>query len=231
MKHTAICSLSHQTLPLRQLVPVEAIRPGLLEFIRSKYPDWAPAGYVSNQELNKLRHAYVQTLVATETNDVTQLEKAVLSSLNDDKLLTPQLNGDDDPPSTFGQRLADRVATFGGSWLFISAFGAILFSWIALNLFLALHARAFDPYPFILLNLVLSCLAAIQAPIIMMSQNRQEEKDRQRARNDYMINLKAEIEIRLLHEKMDHLIVQQMERLLEIQQVQLEMIEQLGRRP
>lgn len=129
-----------------------------------------------------------------------------------------------DAESTLGDRVADRVARFGGSWTFIGIFGVIILGWMALN---EESASPFDPYPFILLNLVLSCLAALQAPVIMMSQNRQEAKDRVRSEHDYKVNLKAELEIRHLHEKMDHLLKQQAQRLLEIQQIQIELLEEV----
>jgi uncharacterized membrane protein len=130
---------------------------------------------------------------------------------------------------TFGERLADKIAEFGGSWRFIIIFFVILSLWIAINS-LTLILKPFDPYPFILLNLILSCLASIQAPIIMMSQNRQEDKDRLRAEHDYRINLKAELEIRHLHEKIDHLLMNQWQRLLEIQEIQMELMEELARK-
>ena len=117
----------------------------------------------------------------------------------------------------------DNVAAFGGSWKFIIMFAVFIALWILANIYLLLD-KGFDPYPFILLNLILSCLAALQAPVIMMSQNRQEEKDRERAKKDYMINLKSELEIRMLHEKLDHLIMHQQEELIEIQKVQIEMM-------
>ena len=127
---------------------------------------------------------------------------------------------------TRGERLADQIAAFGGSWTFITLFFGILLGWIVLNLWF-LDNEGFDPFPFILLNLILSCLAAIQAPIIMMSQNRQEQKDRQRGEHDYKINLKAELEIKLLSEKIDHLLVHQSKKLLEIQEVQIDYLEDL----
>ncbi|MPT35470.1 MAG: DUF1003 domain-containing protein, partial [Flavobacterium sp.] len=120
-------------------------------------------------------------------------------------------------------RVADKVAEFGGSWTFIISFMFFLVAWIALNVFM-LANKGFDPYPFILLNLILSCIAALQAPVIMMSQNRQEEKDRERSKNDYMINLKSELEIRMLHEKIDHLILHQEQSMLEIQKIQIDMM-------
>ena len=127
--------------------------------------------------------------------------------------------------------MADRIADFGGSWTFILSFGGFILVWVVINT-IVLIARPFDPYPFILLNLFLSCLAAIQAPIIMMSQNRQELRDRLRSENDYRVNLKAELEIRHLHEKLDHLLQHQWERLIEIQQIQIELMNELtaGRR-
>ncbi|WP_266362755.1 DUF1003 domain-containing protein [Tellurirhabdus rosea] len=150
------------------------------------------------------------------------LNPLVRKALTDQTLLSPTLTDDDSPSLTPGERLADRVAEFGGSWTFIISFGLVLLAWISVNS-LVLRKAAFDPYPYILLNLILSCLAAIQAPIIMMSQNRQETKDRQRAQNDYLINLKAEVEIRQVQDRLDALSRQQ-EVLLDLlrqQQVQL----------
>lgn len=123
--------------------------------------------------------------------------------------------------------MADKIATFGGSWAFLICFGVFLLIWILINS-VALLWRPLDPYPFIFLNLLLSCLAAVQAPIIMMSQNRQEAKDRIRSEHDYQVNLKAELEIRHLHEKVDHLLSHQWERLVKIQELQLELLADLG---
>ena len=128
-----------------------------------------------------------------------------------------------------GQRAADAVAAFGGSWTFIGLFGATMFVWVLLNSFILLHYdKAFDPYPYILLNLVLSMLAAIQAPIILMSQNRQAEKDRLTAKHDYEVNLKAELEIMLLHEKLDVLREGQWNTLLDLQKEQLALLVRLS---
>jgi uncharacterized membrane protein len=134
-----------------------------------------------------------------------------------------------DAELTFGQRIADRVAAFGGSWPFIILFMAVLVSWIIVNSFLLIRlGSTFDPYPFILLNLVLSMLAAIQAPVIMMSQNRQSEKDRRSAQHDYEVNLKAELEIMALHEKLDMLREKQWNDLIELQQKQLDLLSRLS---
>jgi len=126
---------------------------------------------------------------------------------------------------TFGERLADRIAAFGGSWTFIGLFFAALLGWVALNT--GLRGKAFDPYPYILLNLFLSMLASLQAPIIMMSQNRQAAKDRLHAEHDYEVNLKAEIEIRTLHEKLDQLRDQKWTALVALQDEQIRMLERL----
>jgi uncharacterized membrane protein len=157
------------------------------------------------------------------------LEHEVLASLRDHETLATNIDAESDRERTFGERLADRIASFGGSWTFLILFGLFLVAWIVTNS-LVLYWRPVDPYPFILLNLVLSCLAAVQAPVIMMSQNRQEAKDRLRSEHDYQVNLKAELEIRHLHEKLDHLLSHQWERLVEIQQVQMPLLAELQRR-
>lgn len=158
------------------------------------------------------------------------LEQQVVKSLKEQELLSSNINAEFDRKLTFGGRLADRVADYGGSWRFIGIFMGVLLVWIVINS-IVLIQKPFDPYPFILLNLVLSCIAAIQAPIILMSQNRQEAKDRLRSEYDYRINLKAELEIRHLHEKIDHLLMNQWHRLLEIQEIQTELMEELARSP
>ncbi len=173
---------------------------------------------------------YVQQLLQTEDGQLAKLHSIVRASLEEESLLAHKLQQDSDQrKATYGERLADNVATFGGSWTFIISFGVVLLCWITLNS-LVLLQRAFDPYPYILLNLVLSCIAALQAPVIMMSQNRKEAKDRERAENDYLINLKSEIEIRHLHQKIDLSIVDQYRHLCDIQQKQLEILTELQTR-
>jgi uncharacterized membrane protein len=130
---------------------------------------------------------------------------------------------------TKGQKISDKVASFGGSWKFIILFGVILFLWILFNT-LTLKNLEFDPYPFILMNLILSCIAALQAPIIMMSQNRQEEKDRKRSENDYLINLKSELELRSLHQKVDLLLEEQIQLLIKSQAEQLQLLKKLQKK-
>jgi uncharacterized membrane protein len=153
----------------------------------------------------------------------------VVESLREHELLSENIDAEFEQKWTLGERMADRIATFGGSWSFLILFGVFLALWVGMNS-LVLVSRPLDPYPFIFLNLVLSCLAAIQAPVIMMSQNRQEAKDRLRSQHDYQVNLKAELEIRHLHEKVDHLLSHQWQRLMQIQELQLEMLSDLDRR-
>jgi uncharacterized membrane protein len=155
-------------------------------------------------------------------------EKEVALRLAERTPISRNVAKDFSEQSTFGQRVADRVTAFGGSWTFISIFGAVLFLWILLNFLLLIKSGStFDPYPYILLNLVLSMLAAIQAPIILMSQNREADKDRLSAEHDYEVNLKAELEIMALHEKVDMLREKQWSELISIQQDQLKLLSQL----
>jgi uncharacterized membrane protein len=177
--------------------------------------------------LMRTKTKYIQELLQTEDEHLKKLNEIVVQAIEQEKLMLQSIS-DDKEKLSFGQRTADKVARFGGSWKFIIWFGLVLLVWIIINLLLPGKER-WDPYPFILLNLLLSCLAAIQAPIIMMSQNRQEEKDRQRNENDYMVNLKAEIEIKTLHQKMDLLIQEQFKQLIETQAEQIKLLQSLVR--
>jgi len=169
----------------------------------------------------------IKSLFADEKMQLKKLEEIVEGSLNEERLLSSRLVSlENDPETSYGQKLADQVADFGGSWSFIMFFLGVITVWIALNL-LAVGFGKWDPYPFILLNLVLSCTAALQAPIIMMSQNRQEEKDRRRARGDFLINMKAEMEVRNLHGKIDLLLTEQMQSLFRVQEAQLELLNEI----
>src|SRR6476660_9761717 len=159
-------------------------------------------------------------------DDIPARERQIIERVAKRIAVSRNINQEHDQGLSFGDRLADRVASFGGSWTFIVIFGVALVAWVTLNTAI-LASRAFDPYPYILLNLFLSMIAAIQAPVIMMSQNRQAAKDRLQAAHDYEVNLKAEIEIHNLNSKMDQLLAHQWQRLLEIQQIQMEMMEEL----
>src|SRR5205809_3645332 len=205
------------------------VRPSLAEFIKSHRPNWDPHQFICFADLGAFRRDYVKHTLECEIGELTSLDQEVIESLREHEVLTENIEKQFERKLTFGEHLSDKIATFGGSWRFIILFGAVLLGWIALNAAL-LANRGFDPYPFILLNLILSCLPAIQAPIIMMSQNRAEARDRLRGEHEYKVNLKAELEIRHLHEKIDHLLRRQYNRLFEIQQIQIELLEELGRK-
>lgn len=222
-KEKTKCAITGQELPRRRLVNLETVRPALADRIRRDHPDLAADASVAQSEVSKYRTQYVEDLLRDETGDITDLERRVAESLANNETLASNVEEDFDERRTFGEAVSDHLASFGGSWIFILSFMLTLLGWIAYNFMRG--EQSFDPYPFILLNLVLSCLAALQAPIIMMSQKRQEAKDRLRSLNDYQVNLKAELEIRHLHEKMDHLISRQWQRLAEIQQLQLDTME------
>jgi uncharacterized membrane protein len=206
----------------------ELIRPSLLEFIKKKLPDLDSNGFICFDDLGEFRKDYIKEVLEDEIGELSALDQEVVESLEQHEILSSDIEKQFEKKLTFGERLSDQIASFGGSWRFIILFGVVLVLWIILNAALLLN-RGFDPYPFILLNLILSCLAAMQAPIIMMSQNRAELRDRLRSENDYKINLKAELEIRHLHEKIDHLLRRQYNRLFEIQQIQIELLEEISR--
>jgi uncharacterized membrane protein len=218
-----VCAISGKERLRRDLIPLEAIRPSLAERMRTDHPELGPDSLVSLPELSRYRTLYVEELLKAEHGELTELDRQVAESMATHETLAENVEEEFDDRRTLGERLSDRLASFGGSWVFIILFGVCLVVWTAYNLWVP-EAERFDPYPYILLNLFLSMLAAIQAPIIMMSQKRQESKDRLRSESDYRVNLKAELEIRHLHEKMDHLISRQWQRLAEIQQVQLEIM-------
>lgn len=224
-----VCFITHKHLPMHKLVSGASIRKSIFKLIKADYPDFEETHYISVQQLNLYRKKYLEQLVVNEVGELTELEQEVIRSINQQELLSTNIEEDLTENIPLGDRMADKIASFGGSWTFIMLFFSFLLVWMAINIYV-LTARPFDPYPFILLNLILSCLAAIQAPIIMMSQNRKEAKDRQRSEHDYKVNLKAELEIRLLHEKMDHLIVHQNQHLVEIQQIQIDLMEDILKR-
>ena len=206
------------------------IRPSIFQLIVADHPEFTEEDYITFSELAIYREKYIADFLQKEIGELTLLEKKVVDTLMDKSTISDKIEENTIGDSiTFGQRLADKVASFGGSWTFIISFGIFITIWILLNIFF-LQSKSFDPFPFILLNLILSCIAALQAPVIMMSQNRQEEKDRERSKKDYMINLKSELEIRILHEKIDHLMMHQQQDLIEIQEVQIDMMNDILKR-
>jgi len=225
---TFVSDLSRKTFPLSEKISAKTIQQPVLAVIKSSYPGFDEDKCCALTELNIYRQKYIANYLAKEVGEISEMEATVLEALKNKDTLSDKLS-DAETPLTFGQVTADRIAAFGGSWKFIFSFFAFLALWIFVNAYATLH-HVFDPYPFILLNLILSCVAALQAPLIMMSQNRQEEKDRERSKKDYMINLKSELEIRILHEKLDHLMIHQQHELIEIQKVQIEMMQDIMQR-
>ena len=221
----AASAISGRMYRKRQLLRIDSLRPSLAGRIRRDYPDLPANAKISFGELARYQMLYVEELLQQEHGEFSELDRQVAESIANQETIVENTEEEYDEQRTFGERLSDHLASFGGSWAFLISFFVVLAIWMAYNASRG-DAAAFDPYPFILLNLVLSCIAAIQAPVIMMSQKRQEEKDRQRSFNDYRVNLKAELEIRHLHEKIDYLISRQWQRLSEIQQVQIEMLHQ-----
>jgi len=226
---TFFSDLSDIEFPVSEKVSGKTIRKSILDLIQKDNPKFTSDNFLSTSELNNYREIYIESFLKKQIGSLTDLDQTVLDSLKDKTTLTDKLDGEELMVMTFGQRIADQVAAFGGSWTFIISFGLFLLIWICINIYW-LGNTGFDPYPFILLNLILSSLAAIQAPVIMMSQNRQEEKDRERGKKDYMINLKSEMEIRMLHEKIDHLILNEQQEVLEIHKVQIEMMNDILKR-
>lgn len=224
-----ISKLSNKEIRKGEAVRGQEIREGIYQLIQGDCPNFSPEDVISIDELNRYRRIYLTRLMEEERGELAKIDQDVMDAIRDNSILSETIREEGESQLTTGQRMADKIAAFGGSWTFIIAFFSFLIIWMIINVFVLIK-KPFDPYPFILLNLILSCLAAIQAPIIMMSQNRQEQKDRQRAEHDYKINLKSELEIRLLGEKMDHLLVHQNKKLLEIQEVQIDYLEDLMKR-
>ncbi len=222
-----VCCISKREFPSEELIPLSLIRPKVANLIREGHPELNDESTICQTELNRYRAEYVRRVLEADIGEISTLESEVVRSMKEHEILADNIDKQFDTTSTFGERLSDKIATFGGSWTFILSFGGFLVLWVAVNVLILRGDKSPDPYPFIFLNLILSCIAALQAPVIMMSQNRQEVKDRLRGENDYKINLKAELEIRHLHEKLDFLLKQQSQRLFEIQQIQLEQMEEL----
>lgn len=218
--------ISKEEIPDSESVSGYNIRESISKLISKDFPGFDGSSFISLNELNAYRKRYLSSLIAQESGELEVIDKEVMNAIHNNEILSENMAEEIEGHLTIGQKIADRIALFGGSWTFIISFFVLLFAWITINVWI-LSTKAFDPYPFILMNLILSCLAAIQAPIIMMSQNRQEQKDRMHSEHDYKINLKAELEIRLLHEKIDHLIDHHNKRLFEIQEIQTDYLEEL----
>ncbi len=229
IKDRNLCAVCGKTFLNRDLVPGIAVRDPIAKEILHDHPDWSPERFICRPDLATYRAKYVHFLLESEKGEITVLEQDVLDSIRDHDVIAKNVEAEFDQKWTFGERMADRIADFGGSWRFLILFGAFIVLWIAMNTYVLIRHPP-DPYPYILLNLLLSCLAAVQAPIIMMSQNRQEAKDRLRSQHDYQVNLKSELEIRHLHDKIDHLLSHQWDRLAQIQEIQLDLLSEIGKK-
>jgi uncharacterized membrane protein len=228
-QETFPCQVCGEHKKRNEVVPAGLIPESIAVLIRKEYPAWSRESYICSSDLNHFRTQYIREILEKEREELSSLEENIAQSMKDHELTAKNINIEFDRQLSFGDRVSDRLAGFAGSWTFITMFTAFLLVWIAMNT-LVLVLRPYDPYPFILLNLVLSALAAIQAPVIIMSQNRQEERDRMNAEHDYQVNLNAEMEIHQLHRKIDHLLINQGERLLEIQKIQAELMEDLAKK-
>ena len=224
-----VCSTCGRSRHPFEMAVSAAVREPIVAEIRRKHPAWSATEPICSDCLNRFRAEYVRHLLEAEKGELSELEKEVIRSLRDDDAISANVNEKFDRELTLSERISDHMADFGGSWTFLLLFAAGLIGWMVLNT-VVLISRPFDPFPFILLNLILSCLAAVQAPIILMSQNRQDARDRLRSEYDYRVNLKAELEIRLLHAKMDQLLTHQWQRLLEIQELQMDLMEEVAAR-
>ena len=223
------CIVCGQNYPIKALTPIGTIRQAITEDILHDFPECLSTDYICQTDLSKYRMQYVHSSLTSEKGEVTVLESELIKSMQQHELITKNIDKTREQEWTFGERVADKIATFGGSWSFLICFAIFLAIWVIVNT-VVMVARPADPYPFILLNLILSCIAAIQAPVIMMSQNRQETKDRLRSENDYQINLKPELEIQHLHEKLNHLLMHQWDRLAEIQEIQLDLLSEMSKK-
>lgn len=223
----AVCGLEKR---VTDMVACDLVRSSIAEELDTSVPRWRSTGWICREDLAEYRRRSVEAMIRREHGELTSLDREVVESLADHETVTENTEESYEEATTVGDRIADHTSAFVGSWVFIIGFVGFMLLWMSFNL-VTTSLATFDPYPFILLNLLLSMIAALQAPLIMMSQRRQEAKDRLRSQNDYQINLKAELEIRHLHEKVDHVLIVQWERLSKIQEVQLELFEELSKAP
>lgn len=227
---TEVCQICKKRMNVSELLSGELVRRSYLDAILKKYPGWTADSYICHSCRAQIREDVIKGIIKEDVGEITNLENDVIKSLREQDLLSKNVDAEFEKKLTLGDKLSDKMAEFGGSWSFVIFFLSLIFIWIIINTYL-LVVNPYDPYPYILLNLILSCVAALQAPVIMMSQNRQEARDRMRSEQDYRVNLKAELQIRLLNEKIDHLLTRQWQRLMEIQDIQMELMEELAQRP
>lgn len=228
-KTKVLCHITNRLVPASEATQGNSIRPSVFELIRKKFPDFLETKYISEDELSKFKTEHIRHLLVKERGKMSEMEKSVAETVAKHDFMSKDFTKIEEEKFTFSERLADRIAEFGGSWKFIISFLVVMAIWICYNV-CVFATGIFDPYPFILLNLVLSCVASLQAPVIMMSQNRAEKKDRARAINNYMVGLKTEIEIRHLHEKTDRLLEIHIQNENEMHELQMDSLEKISRR-
>jgi len=223
------CSLCQTQVETRTLYSAQKLELPLFDVIKRERPEWPGTRGICGNCYEQFRAKKLLSYLEKEYDKITEMEKAIVTKIARRGRVSSLVQQEYEAHMTFGEHVADRVAQFGGSWTFIVIFGAVLFGWMGVNTWLLVR-RPFDPYPFILLNLVLSTIAALQAPVIMMSQNRQAAKDRFEATQDSQVNLMAAMEIRDLHDKLDGLRHRQWHELWHLQRRQLELLEHLDKK-
>lgn len=221
-----VCQVCKQSKPIKKVLPADMVRLSMVTLIKEAHGSWDEDGYICKSDLDEFRAKYVENLFDKEKGELSDVEKEVVKNIKDQDIITQNLYEQYNKKLSKWDKASDKIASFGGSWKFIGFFFTFMGIWMVINVVLSHYGKAWDNYPFILLNLILSCIASIQAPIIMMSQNRLEERDRLRAESEYQINLKAEIGIRNLHEKMDHMLFKQWEKTSEIQKIMIELMQE-----
>jgi uncharacterized membrane protein len=224
------CQICKQSKPLKRVLPADMVRLSVVTLIKEVHGDWDEHGFICKSDLDTFRAKYVEKLFDKERGELSAVEKEVVKNIKDQDIITQSLYEQYNKKLSKWDKASDSIASFGGSWKFIGFFFTFMGLWMLVNVVLSFYGKSWDNYPFILLNLILSCVASIQAPIIMMSQNRLEERDRLRSESEYQINLKAEIGIRNLHEKMDHMLFKQWEKTTEIQKIMIELMQEINGR-
>lgn len=229
IKTNVLCFITKKLVPTSEATQGNSIRPSVYELIRLKFPDFSEKSYISEDELSKFKTEHIRNLLVHERGKLSDMEKAVAETVAKHDFMSKDFTKEEEHTHTLAEKISDKIAEFGGSWSFIISFLIFMAVWICFNAYW-LTTKAFDPYPFILLNLILSCVASLQAPIIMMSQNRSEKKDRARNINNYMVGLKTEIDIRHLHEKTDRLLAIHIQNINEMHELQMETLEKVLKR-
>jgi uncharacterized membrane protein len=221
------CQICKKSKHLKEVLPADMIRLPMVNLIKESRTEWDENGFICKTDLNEFREQYVKKIFDDEKGELSDVEKEVVKNIKDQEIITQNLYEQYNEKFSKWDKASDVIASFGGSWKFIGVFFSFMALWMITNVILGMYNKAWDSYPYILLNLILSCIASIQAPIIMMSQNRQEKRDRLRSESEYQINLKAEIGIRNLHEKMDHMLFKQWEKTTEMQNIMFELMRDL----